>query len=230
MRTCGQRDRQTDRQTWWAWNVSIWNLSYRKCYELLQLLWVTLSYRKSQHYCSCCQSPCRTASHNTTAAVASHHVVPQVTTLLQLLWVTLSYRKSQHYCSCCESPCHTASHNITAAVVSHPAVPQVTTLSQLTAPLEKQSTACGKEAELDHKFTFLLYTLSLSTPCNFGKKKSPKKIFQHERSFSCTKCVRQDTIIVIIAISFIFIFGSRLLSQFMAVTNCYKPKCCNKNI
>ena len=39
---------------------------------------------------------------------------------------------------------------IIAALTNHPAVPEVTTLSQLTLPLEKQCTACGKEAELGH--------------------------------------------------------------------------------
>jgi len=48
---------------------------------------------------------------------------------------------------------------IIAALANHPAVPQVTTLLQLTLSLEKQNTACGKEAELDHSSHYYC------TPC-----------------------------------------------------------------
>ena len=39
---------------------------------------------------------------------------------------------------------------IIEALANHPVVPDVITISQLALPLVKQSTACGKEAELDH--------------------------------------------------------------------------------
>jgi hypothetical protein len=48
---------------------------------------------------------------------------------------------------------------IISARPNHPAVPEITTISQLTLPLEKQRTACCKEAELDHS------SHSYCTPC-----------------------------------------------------------------
>jgi hypothetical protein len=38
---------------------------------------------------------------------------------------------------------------IIAALANHPVVPEVIKISLLTLPLEKQATACDKEAELD---------------------------------------------------------------------------------
>jgi hypothetical protein len=70
---------------------------------------------------------------------------------------------------------------IIAALANHPAIPQVTTLSQLALSLEKQSTGCGKEAELDHSSHYyctpcLHQPLTIS-PQNEHQNLSTQKIF-----------------------------------------------------
>ena len=52
---------------------------------------------------------------------------------------------------------------IIAALANHPVVPEVTTLSNLTLPLEKQSTASGNEAELDHSSHFTVHPVLMSS-------------------------------------------------------------------
>ena len=84
---------------------------------------------------------------------------------------------------------------IIAAVVNRPAVPQVTALSQLTLPLGKQSTACGKEAELDHS------SHSYCTPCPHqpltisAQKEDPKTFdIKQQTKLNSVALVRERTI------------------------------------
>jgi hypothetical protein len=100
---------------------------------------------------------------------------------------------------------------IFAALANHPVLPEVITIYQLTLPLEKQGTLCGKEAELDHS------SHSYFTHCpteTFGTKRTKQKIFQRKRTFCCSKWVIREAIIIFPLISYRFIFGSVLLSQF----------------
>ena len=68
---------------------------------------------------------------------------------------------------------------IIAALANHPVVPEVITIFQLTLPLEKQGTACGKEAELDHT-SHAYFTHCPHEPLTISaQNEQNKRIFQH---------------------------------------------------
>jgi hypothetical protein len=70
---------------------------------------------------------------------------------------------------------------IIATFANHPAVPEVTKMSQLTLPLEKQGTACGKEAELDHSSHFSFTPYPHEPLTRLAQNEKPQK-FQRQIS------------------------------------------------
>jgi hypothetical protein len=101
---------------------------------------------------------------------------------------------------------------IIVALAKHPVGPEVTTISQLTLPLQQQITGVVKKQNLVTVHILTVHPV-LTSQLQFRHNTNTEN-FQHDRPFCCSKYsyVIQESIIIILLLSYTFIFGHILLS------------------